>query len=163
MRLVRCTSSLVALLAFIVCSTLPLASSAQGLAELYRAALKGNPLLRSREYDVDRARAESDGARSRLLPQVLALGALSRNEYKDATTIGSQPYTGRRNSLVVRQSLYDQASRSRWESTQATVSQRDQELTLTRSALFDGVLDRYLEVLTAQDELEWLAAESQAA
>lgn len=163
MLLARCTSSLVSLLTLFVLSAMPVASSAQGLAELYRAALKGNPMLRSREYDVDRARAESDGARSRMLPQVLATGALSRNQYKDATTIGNQSYTGKRNSLILRQSLYDQASRSRWESTQATVLQRDQELALTRLALFDEVLDRYLEALTAQDELEWLAAESQAA
>jgi outer membrane protein len=98
-----------------------------------------------------------------LLPQVLAVGSVSRNEYKDSTTIGNQPYTGKRNSLHVRQSLYDQASRSRWESAQATVLQRDQELALTRLALFDELLNRYLEVLAAQDELEWLAAESQAA
>jgi outer membrane protein len=163
MRLARRTTSLVPWLTIFVLSAMPVASSAQGLAELYRAALQGNPMLKSREYDVDRARAESDGARSRLLPQVLALGALSRNEYKDSTTIGNQPYTGKRNSLIVRQSLYDQASRSRWESTQATVMQRDQELALTRLALFDEVLDRYLEALAAQDELEWLAAESQAA
>ncbi|MGJ7493399.1 TolC family outer membrane protein [Variovorax sp. ZT4R33] len=163
MLLARCTSSLVPLLTLFVLSAMPVASSAQGLAELYRAALKGNPMLRSREYDVDRARAESDGARSRMLPQVLALGALSRNQYKDATTIGNPSYTGKRNSLILRQSLYDQVSRSRWESTQATVLQRDQELALTRLALFDEVLGRYLEALTAQDELEWLAAESQAA
>jgi outer membrane protein len=163
MRLTRCTSHLVPLLAIVVLSMTPVDSHAQGLAELYRAALTGNPLLRSREYDVDRARAESDGVRSRLLPQVLAIGALSRNEYKDRTTIGNEPYTGKRNSLIVRQSLYDQASRSRWESAQAIVLQRDQELALTRLALFDEVLDRYLEVLTAQDELEWLDAESQAA
>ena len=163
MLLTRCTSHLVPLLAIFVLSMTPVGSNAQGLAELYRAALTGNPLLRSREFDVDRARAESDGARSRLLPHVLALGSVSRNEYKDSTTIGNQPYTGNRNSLNVRQSLFDQASRSRWESAQATVLQRDQELALTRLALFDEVLNRYLEVLAAQDELEWLAAESQAA
>jgi outer membrane protein len=163
MLLTRCTSRLVPVLAIVMLSMAPVDSNAQGLAELYRAALTGNPLLRSREYDVDRARAESDGVRSRLLPQVQALGGLSRNEYKDRTTIGNQPYTGKRSSLILRQSLFDQASRRRWESAQAIVLQRDQELALTRLALFDEVLDRYLEALTAQDELEWLDAESQAA
>jgi outer membrane protein len=147
----------------VVVSVLPLPAGAQGLAQLYRAALEGNPMLRSRAYDVDRARAESDGARSRLLPQVLMLSALSRNQYDDATTFGNRSYAGKRTSLILRQTLYDQPSRSRWESTQATVVQRDQELVLTRLGLFYEVLDRYLEVLTAQDELEWMAAESQAA
>jgi outer membrane protein len=147
----------------VVVSMLPLPAGAQGLAQLYRAALEGNPMLRSRAYDVDRARAESDGARSRLLPQVLMLSALSRNQYDDATTFGNRSYAGKRTSLILRQTLYDQPSRSRWESTQATVVQSDQELVLTRLGLFYEVLDRYLEVLTAQDELEWMAAESQAA
>jgi outer membrane protein len=156
-------SSLVPLVMLVVVSMLPLPAGAQGLAQLYRAALEGNPMLRSRAYDVDRARAESDGARSRLLPQVLMLSALSRNQYDDATTFGNRSYAGKRTSLILRQTLYDQPSRSRWESTQATVVQRDQELVLTRLGLFYEVLDRYLEVLTAQDELEWMAAESQAA
>jgi outer membrane protein len=156
-------SSLVPLVMLVVVSVLPLPAGAQGLAQLYRAALEGNPMLRSRAYDVDRARAESDGARSRLLPQVLMLSALSRNQYDDATTFGNRSYAGKRTSLILRQTLYDQPSRSRWESTQATVVQRDQELVLTRLGLFYEVLDRYLEVLTAQDELEWMAAESQAA
>jgi outer membrane protein len=156
-------SSLVPLVMLVVVSVLPLPAGAQGLAQLYRAALEGNPMLRSRAYDVDRARAESDGARSRLLPQVLMLSALSRNRYDDATTFGNRSYAGKRTSLILRQTLYDQSSRSRWESTQATVVQRDQELVLTRLGLFYEVLDRYLEVLTAQDELEWMAAESQAA
>lgn len=156
-------SSLIPLVMLVVVSVLPLPAGAQGLAQLYRAALEGNPMLRSRAYDVDRARAESDGARSRLLPQVLMLSALSRNQYDDATTFGNRSYAGKRTSLILRQTLYDQPSRSRWESTQATVVQRDQELVLTRLGLFYEVLDRYLEVLTAQDELEWMAAESQAA
>jgi outer membrane protein len=156
-------SSLVPLVMLVVVSMLPLPAGAQGLAQLYRAALEGNPMLRSRAYDVDRARAESDGARSRLLPQVLMLSALSRNQYDDATTFGNRSYAGKRTSLILRQTLYDQPSRSRWESTQATVVQSDQELVLTRLGLFYEVLDRYLEVLTAQDELEWMAAESQAA
>lgn len=163
MLLARCTTYLALLLAIFVLSSMPAASHAQGLAELYRAALSGNPMLKSREYGVDRARAESDGARSQLLPQVLALGGLSRSQYNDATTIDNPSYSGRRISLTLRQSLYDQASRSRWESTQATVLQRDQELAWTRLAVFYEVLDRYLEALAAQDELEWLAAESQAA
>ena len=91
MLLARCTCQLAPLLTIFVWCMTPAGSYAQGLAELYRAALTGNPLLRSREYDVDRARAESDGARSRLLPQVLAVGSVSRNEYKDSTTIGNQP------------------------------------------------------------------------
>ena len=59
--------------------------AAQGLAELYAAALRNNPVLQSREFDVERALAESDGVRSRLLPQVTAQASVSANEFRDAS------------------------------------------------------------------------------
>lgn len=139
-----------------------LGAQAQGLGELYQAALRGNPMLKSREFDVERARADADGARSRLLPHVTAQGAWSSNRYRDAT-IGEQSYRGQRASLNARLSLYDPVSQRRLEAAQATILQREQELELTRLALFGEVLDRYLQVLAAQDALASLAAESQAA
>ena len=135
--------------------------AAQGLAELYAAALRNNPVLQSREFDVERALAESDGVRSRLLPQVTAQASVSANEFRDAS--GDQSYTGKRASLNARYGLYDPALRARVEATRATVSQREQELVQTRQALLGEVLDRYLQALAAQDELDWLAGESQAA
>jgi outer membrane protein len=134
---------------------------AQGLGELYTAALRTNPLLRSRGFDVERARAESDAVRSRLLPQVMAQGSDSANEFRDQNV--DQSYGGKRASLSARQALYDPATRSRVEATQATISQRELELTQARLALLGEVLDRYLQALAAQDELAWLAADSQAA
>ncbi len=136
-------------------------AGAQGLAELYAAALRSNPMLQSREFDVERARAESDGVRSRLLPQLSAQGSLSANEFRVAS--GEQSYGGKRFSLNARQGLYDPALRARLEATRASVAQREQELAQTRLALLGEVLDRYLQALVAQDELAWLAGESQAA
>lgn len=150
------------LAAAVVFALVPFGAGAQGLGELYQAALRGNPMLKAREFDVERARADSDGARSRLLPQVTAQGAWSSNRYRDAA-VGDQSYGGQRASLNARQALYDPVSRRRVEAAQAIILQRDQELALTRLALFGEVLDRYLQVLAAQDALASLAAESQAA
>jgi outer membrane protein len=135
---------------------------AQGLAELYAAALLNNPTLQAREFDVERSRAESDAVRSRLLPQLAAQGSLSANEFRDSVS-GDQSYGGKRLSLSGRQGLYDPATRSRLEATRATVVQREQELAQTRLVLLDELLDRYLQALAAQDEQAWLTAESQAA
>ena len=152
-----------ALVAALGLSALPMAAGAQGLAELYQSALRGNAILKARQFDVERARAESDGARSRLLPQVTAQGSWSRNEYRDANTSGENSYGGRRGTLNARQSLYDPASYRRLGAARATILQREQELAQTRVALFGELLDRYLQVLAAQDELAWLAGELQAA
>jgi outer membrane protein len=139
----------------------PGGAGAQRLAELYAAALSSNPNLKSREFDVERARAESDGARSRLLPQVYADGAWTTNNQKESS-FGWEQYDGKRTSLNARQALYDGPSMRRLEASKATVAQREQELILTRSTLFDEILDRYLEVLYAQDAIAALAAEAKA-
>lgn len=148
-------------LAFMLTVGSPALARPQGLAELYATALGNNPNLKSREFDVDRARAESDRARSRLLPQILATGERNRNEQKESGSI-AQRYEGRRTSLTARQSLYDAPAFRRMESTSATVAQREQELVLTQFMLFDELLDRYLQALYAQDAIASLAAESKA-
>jgi len=54
------------LLAFCV---LPSAAHAQSLIEFYRRALENNPTLRTREFNIEQARAQEDLAASRLLPR----------------------------------------------------------------------------------------------
>jgi outer membrane protein len=147
--------------AVVVLWMLACGASAQGLAELYAAALSSNPNLKAREFDVERARAESDGARSRLLPQLFADGEWSYNR-QDESGLDAQTYDGKRTSLSARQSLFDLPSYRRLEASKATISQREQELTLTRSNLFDEMLNRYLQALYAQDEIDALASEAQA-
>lgn len=137
-------------------------ASGQRLAQLYDAALRGNPNLKAREFDIERARAESDGVRSRLLPQVSAYGGLSRNDYRDAL-VGDQRYSGERANISVRQALYDPISSRRLGAAEATIQQREHEVALTRLVLLEEVLDRFLQALAAQDELAWLDAETQAA
>jgi outer membrane protein len=147
--------------AVVVLSMLACGAAAQGLAELYAAALGSNPNLKAREFDVERARAESDGARSRLLPQLFADGEWSYNR-QDESGLDAQTYDGKRTSLTARQSIFDLPSYRRLEASKATIAQREQELTLTRSRLFDEMLNRYLEALYAQDEIDALASEMQA-
>ena len=137
------------------------AAPAQGLAELYRAALAGNPNVQLRRYEIDRARAEADGVRSRLLPQVVAQGAISANRFSDTTA--TESYGSRRVSVSARQSLYEPATLRRHEAAQSITEQREQELAQTRLQLFGELLERYLQVLAADDMLATLNAETQAA
>lgn len=139
----------------------PVTSRAQTLAEMYRAALQANPGLLSRQFDAERARGESEGAYSRLLPQVIAQGGWSRNEFRDR--LNDSGYGGKRASLIARLALYDPAARGRFEASQSVIAQREQDVAQTRLDLFGELLDRYLQALAAQDKQATLAAESQAA
>lgn len=142
-------------------AVVPVASRAQTLAELYRAALQGNPALLSRQFDAERARGESEGAYSRLLPQVIAQGGWSRNEFRDRQN--DLNYGGKRASLIGRLALYDPAARGRFEASQSVVAQRELDLAQVRVELFGELLERYLQALAAQDKQASLAAESAAA
>ena len=146
----------------LVLSVLPFEASGQRLSELYSAALSGNPNLKMREFDIERARAESDGVRSRLLPQVSALGSWSYNDYRDAL-VGDQRYAGDRANISLRQALYDPVSSRRLSGALATIQQREHDAELTRLALLEAVVDCFVLALGAQDELAWLDAETQAA
>jgi outer membrane protein len=124
--------------------------------------LRNNPTLKVREFAVERAHAESDGARSRLLPQISAQASLTANRYSDSIT-EDQSYSGQRASVNLRQAVYEPATRRRLESSQSVVMQRQNEMAQVRVSLFGDLLDRYLQTLAAQDELASLAAESRAA
>jgi outer membrane protein len=139
----------------------PATGRPQTLTELYRIALQSNPALLSRQFDAERARGEAAGAYSRLLPQVMAQGSWSRNEFRDRTS--DLAYGGRRASLVARIALYDPAARGRFEASESVVAQRDEDLAQTRFELFGELLDRYLQALAAQDKQAALAAETTAA
>jgi outer membrane protein len=152
---------LISLIVAALLAVAPAPGRAQTLVELYRAALQGNPALLSRQFDVERARGEADGAYSRLLPQVMAQGGWSRNEFRDRTN--DLTYSGKRASLIARLALYDPAARGRYEASQSIVAQRDEDLAQTRLELFGELLDRYLQALAAQDKQAALVAEAQAA
>ncbi len=129
------------------------------LDELFQGALLGNPALKLRELEVERNRAESDVARSRLGPQVMAAASLSLNDLRDRL-VGTETYLGRRASMVARQTLYDPASRLRLEAMDASTAQRQLEASQLHTALLGELLDRYLLALGAQDQ--WLTVQAEA-
>lgn len=131
------------------------------LGELYDAALQRNPIVQARAIEIERARAESDGALSRLRPQVTAQAAVSANTFDDPVT--DRGYGGKRVALAARQSLFDLSSARRLDAARAMVGQRELELAQLRQLLFGELLDRYLQALQARDEQAAIAAESTAA
>jgi outer membrane protein len=136
----------------------PAAAHAQSLLDFYRHALKSNPTLRSREFGIEQARALEDVAASRLLPQVSARGNYFNNDYRE-TGLAAQSYNGTRAVLQASQALLDFASYFRLQGAQFAVTQNELQRDAARMALGGDVVDRYLVVLQAGDEITHLRSE----
>ena len=145
----------------VVLGLLTLTVHAQSLLEFYRHALETSPALRSRQFGVERARAQQEQTASRLLPQVFASGNYYWNDYRESG-IDSRRYDGTRTSLQARQALLDLASYFRLQGARFAVSQSEQEHEAARLTLAGEVVDRYLIVLQAGDEITHLEAEREA-
>lgn len=138
-------------------------ADAESLLQLYEQALLTNPALRSRAYGVDQAVAQKDMARSRLLPQISGIGQYDWNRYTEFDVFsGTDNYSGKRGALVGRQPLFDLASYYRLKGAQTSVTQSEQERQAAEIALGGEVIDRYLLVLQAEDDIVYLAAEKEA-
>lgn len=142
-------------------SALSVPAVSETLAELYQAALDSNPAYRAQLLAVEEATAQKTVARSPLLPQLSATGSYSENEFDDALT-GTRDYRGQRTVVQAQQALLDLTSYFRLRGADATLAQREQESEAARMELAGEVLERYLDVLLADDELAYLASEKDA-
>lgn len=137
------------------------ASQAESLLDFYRKALESSPALRIREFGIDQARAQEDLARSRLLPQLSASSAYYWNDYHESA-LPPREYTGERSSLQARQALLDLASYYKLEGARFSLAQSEQQREAALMTLAGDVVDRYLAVLLAEDEILNLRAEKDA-
>lgn len=140
---------------------MPAAGHAQSLLDFYRHALDANPAVKTRLYSVDQAKAQEEIAASRLRPQVNATGSYSFNNLRESR-LPAQYYTGTRTSLQATQALIDLASYFRLQSAQLTVIQNEQQHEAARMALGGDVVDHYLAVLQAGDEITHLLSEKES-
>lgn len=149
----------------------PAAVTAEGqpatLLQLYDLALATNPIVEGRKYSVAQAEAQRDQARSKLLPQVSAIGNVTWNEFTQEipnrftgqTTDLTTQYQGLRGVVQARQALFDLASYRAYEGSGFTVKQAEQDLDDARMGLATELVDRYLEYLQAHDEASYLQGE----
>jgi outer membrane protein len=149
-------------LLFLILSGSSIEGHAEDLLELYRHALETNPVLKGREYDVDRTSAQKNQAQSKLLPQLSAVGNRSWNDF-DTRGIGAEQYYGKRGTIQGRQALFDLPSYRSLEAAEARNLQSKEELQAARMDIAGELVDRYLEVLGASDEITHLQAEREAA
>lgn len=149
----------------------PTAEAAEGrpatLLQLYDLALTTNPIVEGRKYSVVQAEAQQDQARSKLLPQVSAIGNISWNEFTQEvpnrftgqTADITTQYQGLRGVVQARQALFDLSSYRAYEGAGFTIKQAEQDLADARMSLATDLVDRYLEFLQATDEAGYLQGE----
>lgn len=149
----------------------PVAEAAEGppasLLQLYDLALASNPVMDGRKYAVVQAEAQHDQARSKLLPQVSAVGNITWNELTQDTTNAitrqttdfTSQYQGLRGVVQARQALFDLASYRAYEGTGFTIKQAEQDLDDARMGLATDLVDRYVECLAAHDEAKYMQSE----
>ena len=147
-------------LAILICLA-PLSANAGLLLDLYLESLNTNPALLSRIYAIDRAMAQEDQAFSGLLPQISANGSYSYNHF-NSQFAGTQNYDGLRGTIQARQTLFDLPAFLRYQGAQAATQQSEQELNAYRMQLAGEVLDRYLQVLEANDRITDVTSEKEA-
>lgn len=152
------------LFALLFTSLLPINSQATDLAELYQSTMVTHPILKGSEFAIDQASAQKDQALSRLLPQISATGNLSWNDMTQASSVPNQDstnntYQGTRGIIQARQALFDLSSFLRWQGAGAVVLQTEQELEAARMSITADLIDRYLAVLEAEDELQYIQGE----
>ncbi len=139
----------------------PTGAFADDLLSLYREVLTGSPQLRAREYGAARARADAGVADSRLYPQISLQMSSSHNDYSDTAT--SMRFSGNRTTLSARQALIDMPSVYRARGARMVITQAERDTEQARADLVAQLVDQYLNVLQAQDELAQLQVEKEAA
>lgn len=142
---------------------LPLAGHAESIYQLYQQVLDSNPVLRGKEYAVDRAKAIQSQALSKLLPQLLITGNYNWNSFNQDIVLGTtgqdRTYWGKTGTLQAKQPLFDLPSFLRLQGADSLVFQSEKELDAVRMAVAWELIDRYLNVLQATDGINYIQSE----
>lgn len=142
-------------------------ASAEDLIEIYNAAVNNDPVYQSQALTL---KAEQEGpasTRADLLPNVRLFAARARNddEVTGAGALGGQgsaAYNSNEYGVSVTQTLYNKDRFVAYEQSKLRAEAAAVEFRQAQQDLILRVLDRYLAVLSAQDNLELATTEQRA-
>lgn len=152
------TRGFLALLALVLAS---LPAQAASLVELYQRASMTHPALQAQLAAVERAGARVDQASSRLKPQISATLGFAHNDFRGEGSPRDE-YASRRHVLQIRQALFDLPSFNQLQAEESRVAQNGADLEATRTELASDLVERYLDVLNASEDLRSLLGEREA-
>ncbi len=136
-------------------------AQAEDLLSIYQLALNADPELKSAQAKAEIGSAQTGQALGQMLPQVSATGNWSSNHTTYKTS--SDPnYNGTRYYVSLNQSLIDFAKFWNWRKASRVEDQYTTEAIEAEHKLIATLVERYFDVLEAQDQLHFLQTEKQA-
>ena len=134
---------------------------AEDLMTIYQQALQSDPQLKTAELTVDVGNAQKGQALGQLLPQISGIANWSTNN-QHVESQGDSSYKGTRYYVSLTQSLIDFGKFWDWKRTQKVKNQYMAELLSAQHNLMFNVVERYFEVLDADDQLQLTHMETRA-
>jgi len=140
--------------------------SAESLLDIYSLSLESDPKLRQAQiaYAISLEKKRQDV--SLLLPSVNISGNTTDNSQKRSYEIslfdGEEDYNSHGYSLSIRQPLFSYENNINLKQSDERINQAGVELVSASQSLIMRVSERYFDVLAAEDNLQFIAAEKQA-
>jgi outer membrane protein len=143
---------------------------AEDLLSIYQQALEADPQLKSSETKIAIGKAQEGQALGQMLPQVTATTNWSTNkttpsvlgrDRRGRATIGTNHYGGTRYVVSLNQTLLDFPKFWTWRKAQSVESQYTLENIEAQHALMFNVVEKYFNVLEAEDELSFYKSEQE--
>lgn len=132
-------------------------SQASDLQTLYSEMINSYPGLKASAAQVEASKSRARQALGRLLPQVNLNGSYNRTGHRSFNTGGNPGpkdyYDGHRYSLTVTQSLFDKAKFENKKVYDFQLAKSQQEHMAMIGAISVDLIDRYVKVLAAEDQL----------
>jgi outer membrane protein len=143
-------------------------SYAEDLLTVYQQALEADPQLKTAELKVEIGAAQKGQTLGQMLPQINAIGNWSANNQRLPGTQGPPPfptstsnYHGTRYTVSLSQTLLDFEKFWNWRRTQEIENQYISENIEAQHTLMFNVVEKYFEVLDAEDQLTLVQAEKE--
>lgn len=133
---------------------------AEDLLTIYNQALEADPLTRSSEIKIKVGSDQKNQALGEMLPQING----SMNWSANKQTLGGGPsngFSGNRYTISVNQTLLDFAKFWNWRRAQSVESQYALENVQAQQELMAKVVEKYFDVLEAEDEYELNKSEAE--
>ncbi len=140
--------------------------AAENLLDIYRLALESDPELKQVQIAYEMTQEMKRQDLSPLLPSINITGNTTDNSQKRTYDVslfnGEENYNSNGYSLTLKQSLFRYENIVTYLQASDRINQADAEWISARQSLIIRVSERYFDVLAAQDNLRFVAAEKQA-
>ncbi len=142
-------------------------SYAEDLLTVYQQALEADPKLKTAELQVEIGAAQKGQTLGQMLPQINGNANWSANNQRAGTTstcteaICTSNFHGTRYTVSLSQTLLDFEKFWNWRRTQEIENQYISENIEAQHSLMLSVVERYFDVLEAEDQLSFLQAEKE--